>query len=62
MRNIEEDKCNFIELEEKDGKGKIKIDNTEIKNVLDYAIKRDTDKVILTINISVPPKNLKTIY
>lgn len=60
--SIKEEKYNSIELEEKDGKGRIKIDNTEIKNVLDYEIKRGTNKIELTIHMSVPPEKLKTIY
>ncbi len=56
---MEED-FNFIELSEKDGKGKIKIDGTDIKSITGYEIKRDTDIVEVKITINVPSKNLKT--
>jgi hypothetical protein len=60
---MEEEKMfNFVEIEENNGKGTIKIDNTEIKCISNYELKRDTDMVKLTICISVPPKNLRTIY
>lgn len=55
-----EEKFNIIELTERNGIGKIKIDNTEIKGMSTYAIKRDTDIVTLAVCISVPTKNFKT--
>lgn len=51
---------NFIELTEKDGKGKIKIDEIEIKGIEEYEIKRDTDIAKIRITINVPSKYLKT--
>lgn len=51
---------NFIELTEKDGKGKIKIDEIEIKGIEGYEIKRDTNIVKIKITINVPSKNFKT--
>lgn len=57
---MEGNKYNFIELSEKEGIGKIKIDGTELKAISDYKVKRDTDIVELTITISVPPKNFNT--
>ena len=57
-----EDIFNCIEITEQNGTGLIKIDGTTIKGLSKYEIKRDTDIVNLTICISVPPKNLKTIY
>lgn len=55
-----EKEFNFIELAEKDGKGKIKIDGVNIKGITGYEIKRDTDIVEVKITINVPSKNLKT--
>ena len=55
-----EERFNTIELTEKDGVGSISIDNTKIKGISKYDIKRDTDIVTLTISISVPVKNFKT--
>lgn len=55
-----EEKFNTIELIEKDGIGKIKIDDTEIKGISKYEIQRDTDITTLTVSISVPVKNFKT--
>ena len=49
---------NFIELTEKDGKGKI--DEIEIKGIEGYEIKRDTDIAKIKITINVPSKCLKT--
>lgn len=51
---------NFIELTEKDGKGKIKIDEIEIKGIEEYEIKRDTNIVKIKITINVPSKDFKT--
>ena len=51
---------NFIELTEKDGKGKIKIDEIEIKGIEGYEIKRDTDIAKIKITINVPSKNFNT--
>ena len=51
---------NQIQLEEQNGKGKITIDNLELKGLTKYQIKRDTDIVDLTISISVPSKNFTT--
>lgn len=55
-----EKEYNFIELTEKDGKGKIKIDEIEIKGLEEYEIKRDTDIAKIRITINVPLKNFKT--
>lgn len=51
---------NNIELEEDGEKGIIKIDDTQLKAVSNYRIKRDADIVELTITISTPVKNFKT--
>lgn len=50
-----------IEFYEKNGKVKIIIDGNRIKGITRYEIKRDTDIVELTLNISVPMVNFKTI-
>lgn len=50
-----------IELKEKDGKGRIKINNTDINSVINYSLKRNTDTVDVTLTISVPIKKFKTI-
>lgn len=55
-----EKEFNFIELTEKDGKGKIKIDEIEIKGIEEYEIKRDTDIAKIRITINVPLENFKT--
>ena len=55
-----EKEFNFIELTEKDGKGKIKIDEIEIKGLEEYEIKRDTNIAKIRITINVPSKYLKT--
>lgn len=52
---------NRVELQEKDGKGKIRIDDTEIKGISNYSFKRDTDMIDMTLTMSVPAKNFKTI-
>lgn len=59
---MEDEYFNFIEIKEKDGIGEIRIDNTKLKAVSNYEIRRGTDNVILTVSISVPPKNFKTIF
>lgn len=51
---------NVIELTEKNGKGKIKIDGVDINGMTKYEIKRDTNIAEITITINVPPENLKT--
>lgn len=51
---------NKVEVREKDGVGEIKIDETELKGVHRYEIKRDTDIVTLNIEMSVPVQNFKT--
>lgn len=50
-----------VELFEKDGKGKIRINDTDIKSAIDYSLKRDTDMIDVTLTISVPVQNFKTI-
>lgn len=50
-----------VELREKDGKGKIRINDTDIKSTTDYSLKRGTDMIDITLTISVPVKNFKTI-
>lgn len=50
-----------VELREKDGKGKIRINGTDIKNTTDYSLKRGTDMIDVTLTISVPVQNFKTI-
>lgn len=50
-----------VELLEKDGKGKIRINDTDIKNTINYSLKRDTDMIDVTLTISVPVQNFKTI-
>lgn len=50
-----------VELFEKDGKGKIRINDTDIKSTIDYSLKRDTDMIDVTLTISVPVQNFKTI-
>lgn len=50
-----------VELQEKDGKGKIRLNDTDIKRTTNYSLKRDTDMIELTLTISVPVKNFKTI-
>lgn len=57
---MREESFNFIELKEKDGKGEIKIDETKLKAISNYEVKRGTDIVELTVSISVPTKNFKT--
>lgn len=52
---------NRVEFQEKDGKGKIRIDDTEIKGISNYSFKRDTDMIDMTLTMSVPAKNFKTI-
>lgn len=50
-----------VELFEKDGKGKIRINDTDIKSTINYSLKRDTDMIDVTLTISVPVQNFKTI-
>ena len=50
-----------IELYEKDGIGEIKINNKKIKGLTGYKLKRSTDMIELTLSISVPVSNFKTI-
>lgn len=50
-----------IELREKEGKGKIRINDTDIKSITNYNLKRGTDMIDITLTISVPVQNLKTI-
>lgn len=50
-----------IELREKDGKGKIRINDTDIKSTINYSLKRGTDMIDVTLTISVPVQNFKTI-
>lgn len=50
-----------VELREKDGKGKIRINDTDIKSTTDYSLKRSTDMIDVTLTISVPVQNFKTI-
>lgn len=50
-----------VELREKDGKGKIRINDTDIKSTINYSLKRDTDMIDVTLTISVPVQNFKTI-
>lgn len=50
-----------IELREKDGKGKIRINNIDIKSTTNYNLKRSTDMIDITLTISVPIQNFKTI-
>ena len=50
-----------VELQEKDGKGKIRINDTDIKGTTNYSLKRDTDMIDVTLTISVPVQNFKTV-
>lgn len=50
-----------VELFEKDGKGKIRINDTDIKSTINYSLKRGTDMIDVTLTISVPVQNFKTI-
>lgn len=50
-----------IELREKDGEGKIRINDTDIKSTINYSLKRGTDMIDVTLTISVPVQNFKTI-
>ena len=50
-----------VELREKDGKGKIRINDTDIKSTTDYSLKRGADMIDVTLTISVPVQNFKTI-
>lgn len=55
-----EDKFNLVEMEEKNGKCKIKIDETELKGLTGYELKRDTTFANITIQMLVPIEKLKT--
>lgn len=50
-----------VEFFEKDGKASIKLNNVKIKSLTRYEIKRGTDMIDLTLNISIPSKNFETI-
>ena len=50
-----------VEFYEKDGKASIKLNNVKIKSLTRYEIKRGTDMIDLTLNISIPSKNFETI-
>lgn len=50
-----------VELREKDGKGKIRINDTDIKGTTDYSLKRGADMIDVTLTISIPIENFKTI-
>lgn len=51
---------NKIELKEENGVGEIKIDGIKIKNVASYSVKRDTNKVDITLTICIPTQNFIT--
>lgn len=55
------DKFDKVEIYEKDGKGEFWINNTLLKNVNDYEIKRGIDTTQINFSISIPSKNLKTL-
>lgn len=50
-----------VELFEKNGKGKIRINDTDIKSTTNYSLKRNTDMIDVILTISVPVQNFKTI-
>lgn len=50
-----------IELYEKDGIGKMLVNGRKVKGMTGYNLKRSTDMIDITINISVPVSNFKTI-
>lgn len=50
-----------VELLERDGKGKIRINDTDIKSTTGYSLKRGTDMIDVTLTISIPIENFKTI-
>lgn len=50
-----------VVLFEKEGKGSLKINNVKIKSLTGYNIKRDTDMIDVTMTISVPTQNFKTV-
>ena len=60
-RGDEDMEFDRVELREKDGKGKIRINDTDIKSTTDYSLKRGADMIDVTLTISVPVKNFKTI-
>lgn len=51
---------NKIELREENGMGEIKIDGIKIKNVSSYNVKRDANKVDITLTMCVPKQNFRT--
>lgn len=50
-----------VELQEDEGKGRIKINGTKLKSITNYSLKRNTDMIDVTLTISVPVQNFKTI-
>ena len=52
---------NKIELKEENGIGEIKIDGIKIKRVTSYNVKRDTNKVDITLTMCIPTQNFKAI-
>lgn len=50
-----------IELYEKSGIGELRMNNKKIKGLTGYKIARSTDMINLTVNISVPISNFKTV-
>ena len=58
---MEEKYFNNIEIKEDGKKGIIRIDGMQLKNTSNYKIKRDANIVELTVTISTPSKNFKTI-
>lgn len=54
-------KFDKVELFEKNGKGKIRINDTDIKSTTNYSLKRNTDMIDVILTISVPVQNFKTI-
>ena len=50
-----------VELLEKNGKGSLKINNVKIKSLTSYNIERGTDTIDVTVTISVPTQNFRTV-
>ena len=50
-----------IEIFEGDGKSEVRLNNKKIRGLMGYSIKRGTDIVDITLNISVPVTNFKTL-
>ena len=50
-----------VELLEKNGKGSLKINNVKIKSLTSYNIERGTDTIDVTVKISVPTQNFRTV-